>query len=114
MDLKDKLTAFKESLEKEYQLLLKLNNPQELLNVIEEKKKIMSELSKYNKEDFEKYVELLKEIEFLNKRNLNLANNNMAFIDELFSAIFEEDIEKYNPYGEISQGQKSGIFNKKI
>ncbi|EDP72965.1 hypothetical protein [Hydrogenivirga sp. 128-5-R1-1] len=114
MDLEKKLKAFKESLEKEYKLLLKLDNPQELLNIIEEKKKLISELSMYEKKDFENYIDLLKEIEFLNKRNLNLANNNMLFIDEIFSSIFEENVEKYNPYGQISQGQKSGIFNKKI
>ena len=114
MDLKKKLKAFKESLEKEYKLLLKMDNPEDLFKIVEEKKKIIAELSQYKKEDFEEYIDLLKEIEFLNKRNLTLANNNMSFIDELFSSIFEEDVEKYNPYGQISQGQKSGIFNKKI
>jgi Mg2+ and Co2+ transporter CorA len=114
MDLKDKLTAFKDCLEKEYNILVKLENPEELINISSEKQRILSEIAKHSKEEFEDFKELLQELDFLNKRNLTLINNNISFIDELFSSLFEENVEKYNPYGEISQGNKKGLFNKKI
>ncbi|WP_457621886.1 hypothetical protein [Persephonella sp.] len=84
----------------------------ELVKVIEEKREILSKLSKFSKEDFEGYEDKLKEIEMLGRSNLTLAANNAQFIDEIFSAIFEEP-QKYDQSGNISQQQK-GLFNKKI
>ncbi|RMA97511.1 hypothetical protein [Hydrogenothermus marinus] len=114
MDLVKLLESLKNKLEEEKEQLLKLDNPNDLIKVIEEKKEILVKLSKFNKEDFSKYEDIIIEIDKLSKENLSLAMNNMSLIDELFSAIFEESVEKYNPYGEVSKKGSSGIFNKKI
>ncbi|ACO04627.1 MAG TPA: hypothetical protein DEP48_05780 [Persephonella sp.] len=85
---------------------------EELVKVIEEKRDILSQLSKYNREDFKGFEDKLREIETLGRSNLTLAANNAQFIDEIFSVLFEEP-QKYDQSGNISQEQK-GLFNKKI
>ncbi|MBK3332498.1 hypothetical protein GWK41_05405 [Persephonella atlantica] len=83
-----------------------------LVEVVEEKRKLLSKISRYNKKDFEGLEEKLQEIKRLSDINLNLAVNNAQFIDELFGAIFEEP-QKYDQSGAVKQNQK-GLFNKKI
>ncbi len=85
---------------------------EELMDTVEEKREILSELSKYKKEDFKGFEDKLKEIESLGRSNLTLAANNIQFIEEIFSALFEEP-QKYDQTGNVSQEQK-GLFNKKI
>ena len=114
MEIGNLLLSLKNKLEEERNLLLKLDSPDQLVKVIEEKKHILSKLSNYDRESFEGFEELLKEIDLLSKKNLSLAMNNMSMIDEIFSAIFEENIEKYDNYGHVSKEGKSGIFDKKI
>ena len=105
-----------EKLKKEKELLIKTIEDSkyvdDLINVIEEKRILLSQLSRYNKEELEVYKDKLYEIESLGKTNLTLAANNIQFIEEIFSALFEEP-QKYDQSGNISQEHK-GLFNKKI
>ncbi len=83
-----------------------------LMTVIDNKKEILFKISQFSQEDLEKFEEKLLQIKQLSDINLNLAANNLQFIDELFSAIFEEP-QKYDQSGAVKQNQK-GLFNKKI
>ena len=115
MNIKELLLELKNKLEEEKEELLKLDNPQRLFKVIEEKKDILKKISEYEKENFKEHIDLIEEIEKLSKRNLSLALNNMNIMDEIFSAIFgEETVKQYSPYGEQISQPKSGILNKKI
>ncbi len=115
MGIEELLYKLKNKLEEEKEELLKLDNPDRLLKVIDEKKEILRQLSEFDKEDFKDYIEIIEEIEKLSKRNLSLALNNMNMIDEIFSTIFEEEtVKQYSPYGEQKSQPKSGILNKKI
>ena len=85
---------------------------EELNRVIEEKRQILSDLSKYNTEDFKDLEEKLDQIKSLSQINLTLAAGNAQFIEEIFSTIFDEP-QKYDQKGTVKQSQK-GFFNKKI
>ncbi len=111
--LLDKLIA---CLEEEKELLInslkdsKLS--EKLMEIVDTKREILLKISQLSREDLEKHQEKLKEIKRLSDINLNLAVNNIQFIDEIFSAIFEEP-QKYDQSGAVKQNQK-GLFNKKI
>lgn len=83
-----------------------------LNSVIEDKRKILSELAKYNVEDFKGFEEQLNQIKSLSQINLTLAVGNAQFIEDIFSSIFDEP-QKYDQKGTVKQSQK-GFFNKKI
>ncbi len=103
-------------LEEEKELLIttiKDSKQVEKLNtVIEEKRQILSDLSKYNAKNFEGFEEKLNQIKSLSQINLTLAAGNAQFIEEIFSTIFDEP-QKYDQKGTVKQPQK-GFFNKKI
>lgn len=84
----------------------------ELEQVVEEKRRILSQIAQFSKEDFNGLEDKLLEIKRLSDINLNLAVNNIQFIDEIFSTIFDQP-QKYNQKGSVEKPQK-GLFNKKI
>ncbi|WP_457639018.1 hypothetical protein [Persephonella sp.] len=110
------LDELKEKLVQEKQLLISsISDPsysEKLMEVVEEKRKILAQLAQFNREDFEGLEEKLWEIKNLSDVNLNIAAANAHFIEEVFSAIFE-DPQKYDKSGTVQQSQK-GLFNKKI
>ena len=115
MGVEKLLLELKNKLEEEKKELLKLDDPERLLKIIDEKKEVLAKLAEFDKEDFKNYIDLIEEIERLSKRNLSLALNNMNLIDEIFEAIFEQEtVKQYSPYGEQVSQPKSGILNKKI
>jgi len=81
-------------LEEEKDLLIttiKDSKQVEKLNlVIEEKREILSDLSKYSAEDFKGLEDKLNQIKNLSQINLTLAAGNAQFIEEIFSTIFDE------------------------
>ncbi|WP_457634798.1 hypothetical protein [Persephonella sp.] len=103
-------------LEEEKELLIttvKDSKQVEKLNrIIEEKRQILSDLSKHTAEDFKGLEEKLDQIKNLSQINLTIAAGNAQFIEEIFSAIFDEP-QKYDQSGTVKQSQK-GFFNKKI
>ncbi len=103
-------------LEEEKELLIttvKDSKQVEKLNmVIEEKRQILSDLSKFSAKDFKGFEEKLNQIKNLSQINLTLAAGNAQFIEEIFSTIFDEP-QKYDQSGTVKQPQK-GFFNKKI
>jgi len=107
--LRDKLLEEKEIL---ISTVRDYEESEKLLKVVEEKRKILSQLAQFNKSDFEGLEEELWEIKQLGEANLNLAITNAQFIEEIFSAIFEEP-QKYDQSGTVKQEQK-GLFQKKI
>jgi len=113
---KELLVKLKNRLKREKELLIltvkDTSYSEELLNVVEEKRKLLSKLASFNKEDFEGLEDLLVEVKQLSDINLNLAATNAQFVEEIFSAIFEEP-QKYDQSGTVKQSQK-GLFNKKI
>ncbi|SNZ08170.1 hypothetical protein SAMN06265182_1194 [Persephonella hydrogeniphila] len=115
-ELQKLLDSLVEKLEEEKKLIiLSLKDSQyiEKLNqVIEEKREILSRLSRFEAKDFEGFKEKLEHIKTLSQINLNLAANNAQFIEEIFSSIFDEP-KKYDQSGTVQQHQK-GLFNKKI
>ncbi|NPA12835.1 MAG: hypothetical protein GXO45_02485 [Aquificae bacterium] len=110
------LEKLKEKLLEEKEILIKsvkdTNLADKLMEVVEEKRKILYEISQMDREEFEGLEEKILEIKQLSDTNLNLAVANAHFIEEIFSAIFEEP-QKYDQSGTIQQNQK-GLFNKKI
>ncbi len=114
MSIKKLLDNFITLLKEENSLLTRLDDPEKLLNLLDKKREILYQLSNYSEEELKKYTDKLKEIEILTKKNQVLADNNMKFIDEVFSSLFEESVEKYDSYGNVSKENTSGLFNKKI
>ena len=110
------LNQLLEKLEKEKELLIKTVTDSkyvdELMKVVEEKREILSQLSKFKAEDFTGLEDKLEKIRYQSKVNLNLAANNAQFIDEIFDAIFEEP-EKYDKTGSTIK-ERHGFINKKI
>ena len=103
-------------LEKEKELIiLSVKNPElssELEKTIEEKRNVLSKLANFSPEDFKGSEEKLLKIKDLSNINLHIAVSNAQFIEEIFSAIFDEP-QKYDQSGTVKQSQK-GLFNKKI
>ena len=113
--LKELLEGFKEKLEEETKLLINPKSPEEIEKIVEDKRKLLVEIAKFNKEDFKGLEPILEEIDILSKKNMMLAANYVEMINELFDAFFgEEKVEQYNPYGEIESKQEGGFLNKKI
>ena len=116
--IKNLLDKLIDLLEKENRLLIKTINDtkysQELIKVLEEKQKALFEISRLEEKDLLPFKEELNKIKSLTDRNMQLAQNNLEFIEEVFEAIFEEESPKqYTKDGEI-QTKKEGLFNKKI
>jgi len=86
---------------------------EKLQRVIGEKEALIKELSNMPEEFIKENREKIEEIQKLSRLNMSLAMENIQFIDEIFSAIFNDDTQKYNQNGYIQQEQKS-LFNKKI
>ncbi len=102
--------------EKQY-ILLSLKDrsySDKLIQVVEEKKQIISKLSSLEKKDFEGLEEKLHKIKSLSEENMILALNNIQFIEDIFEAIFkEEETKTYSSEGSFSKETKS-LINKKI
>ncbi len=86
---------------------------EKLVKVIEEKQKLLEELKSLPQEELKKYKDKIEEIQKLSKVNMSLAIDNLQFIEEVFSVVFQNDTKKYDQSGSIKQEQKS-LFNKKI
>jgi len=111
------LNSLIEKLKKERDLIIQAisdkNKVKELENVIKEKENLLKELATIPPEELSKHKEKVEDIKKLSKINMNLALDNMEFIEDIFSSIFEDEAQKYNQKGYIQQEQKS-LFNKKI
>ncbi|BAF69760.1 hypothetical protein [Nitratiruptor sp. SB155-2] len=103
-------------LEQEKELLIVSIKNHEVSNqleeIIEQKKSVLSKLSLYEEEDIFRYKKELEKIKLLNERNIELAKNNLNFIDSVFEAIFSDEAKQYTPNGELTT-QKEGLVNKK-
>ena len=117
MELHNILQKLIDLLEEERKILitsLKDNNSEKLLEIIKKKQKILDTLSSIDQAELNNFKKELQQISELNKRNLELTQSNMKFIEHLFEAIFEDEkVKKYSPDGTI-QNKKEGLFNKKI
>lgn len=108
-DLKDLLI-----MEKEY-IVKAINDgtaTQKLNEIVEKKQEVLTNLAKFNVEDFKNYKEIIKEIQILSENNMFLAQSNLKFIESVFESIFEET-STYSSEGEVKK-QPSSILNKKV
>ena len=107
-----------DKLEEENRLILEClkdkSCAEKLLNIVEEKEKIIKEISTYPKEDILKFEEKLVRIKHLSEENLALSMTNLQFIEDIFEAIFnDEETKTYSIEGSFSKEPKS-LINKKI
>ncbi|WP_281951134.1 hypothetical protein [Nitrosophilus kaiyonis] len=87
---------------------------EDLKNIISKKQENLSKLASFEEKDILNFEKELKKIKMLNKENMNLAENNLKFIEDVFEAIFEkEETKQYTQNGEI-KSKKEGLFNKKV
>jgi vacuolar-type H+-ATPase subunit I/STV1 len=115
--LQELLERFKELLQEENRLLIQSvkdkEASQKILELVNQKEQLLGEIVGYNKEDLEKFRDLLEEIDELSQRNRALAVNNLEFINEIFDAIFSVNAPtQYTKDGNLSS-KKEGLFNKK-
>jgi len=114
MDLKQLLEKLKKLLEKEYKLLIRgvveEKGAEEILKIEEEKVELLSRLSQFKKEEFQNFVDDVKEIEKLNDQVGKLLLNNLNFIESIFEELFPE---KDTTYGKQNKNFLS-ILNKKV
>ncbi len=115
--LQELLGEFKALLEEENRLLIESIKDKEasdkILKNVAKKEKVLQEIIGYNKEDLEKFRELLEEIDELSQRNRALALNNIEFINDIFDAVFSASAPtQYTKDGNLST-KKEGLFNKK-
>ncbi|NPA54346.1 MAG: DUF1682 domain-containing protein [Aquificae bacterium] len=104
-------------LEEERSLIVRAIETQEhiekLTKVINEKQKLLELIKSLNPEELKKYKEKLEMIQKLSKVNMSLALDNLQFIEEVFSIVFNNETRKYDQSGSITQDSKN-FFNKKI
>ena len=109
------LKQFIELLEEENRLLVEVlkdsSLSERLEQVVAQKERILNELES-SKEKLQGYKEYLETIDNLSKRNQELASNNIAFIEELFQALFEEDTTQYGDDG-TTKTPKTNLLNIK-
>ncbi|NPA52373.1 MAG: hypothetical protein GXO22_05720 [Aquificae bacterium] len=86
---------------------------EKLLGIVEEKKELISKLSTYSKEDFVGLEDRLEKVKHLSQENMIFAMNNIQFIEDIFEAVFKQEIKTYSSKGDISKESKS-LINKKI
>ena len=87
---------------------------EDLKDIISKKQENLAKLSSFEEKDILSFKEELKKIKLLNQENMNLAENNLKFIEGIFEAIFEkEETKQYTQNGEI-KSKKEGLFNKKV
>ena len=117
MNIDGLLQKLIELLEEERRILIlsaKEDHSKKLFEIIEKKQEILDALSYVEEQELKNFKNELQKISELNKRNLELTENNMKFIEHLFEAIFEDEkVKKYSPDGTI-KNKKEGLFNKKI
>ncbi|GAB6072152.1 hypothetical protein JCM14244_05290 [Venenivibrio stagnispumantis] len=110
------LKALINKLEEEKEYLIKTladkSYIDKLLNVVEEKRELILKLSQYEVEDLKKYPELVNKLRELSEYNMQLAMNNIQFIEGLFESIFETE-KTYTKDGNV-EVKKDSLFNKKV
>ena len=86
---------------------------EQLLDVVKKKEKLIYEILLLDKKAVEPFEEELRQIDEWTQRNKSLAINNIEFINEIFDAIYSQNVPpKYTKDGKIST-VKEGLFNKK-
>ncbi len=117
MNLYNLLQRLIELLEEERKILIlstKEDQSKKLFAIIEKKQELLDALRDIDERELKKFTKEFQKISELNKRNLELTQSNMKFIEHLFEAIFEnEKVTKYTSDGTI-KNKKEGLFNKKI
>jgi len=110
------LKALINKLEEEKEYLIKTLTDKsyidKLINVVEEKRELILKLSQYEVEDLKKYPELVNKLRELSEYNMQLAMNNIQFIEGLFESIFETE-KTYTKDGNV-EVKKDSLFNKKV
>ncbi len=100
MDVSKLLDELEKSLKQERELLLKfpLTNPEQILKIQEEIRKVLYELSKLPKEAFAGKENKLRRILELNARVSSLISNQLSFLEDLEKEVFGETLtyEKRN------------------
>lgn len=84
-----------------------------LEQVTQQKHALLEQIASYDATALQQHEELLKRIRELGEINMQIAQSNMLFIEELFSSIFKDSTSQYDENGAVSS-KKEGLINKKI
>ncbi|WP_456396219.1 hypothetical protein [Desulfurobacterium sp.] len=117
MNTNEELETLVKLLEEENILLKKgITEPEtadRLLQISEEKRKILSKLANLEVKDLKPFKETIEKFEELNKRNSLLLFNNMDMLEETVKALIpEEYVAIYSKDGKLAQNRS--IFGKKV
>ena len=117
MQTQELLQNFIELLKEENKYLIEsIKNKEiseQLLDVVKRKEKLLYEILSLDKKEVEPFEEELRQIDEWTQRNKSLAINNIEFINDIFDAIYSQNVPtKYTKDGKISTA-KEGFFNKK-
>jgi len=86
---------------------------EELNRISEEKQRLVATLAQTDQEALAAHDEAMQTIRELGSINMQIAQSNMLFIEELFSSIFKENTSQYDESGTVAP-KKAGLINKKI
>lgn len=117
MDVSAILEQFVELLKEERYLLGKTLSDATYAEALEKvtsaKGDILASLSTLDPDALESHKAAIESIRELSSINMQLAQSNMLFIEELFGAIFKDSGSQYDQTGTVSS-KKEGLINKKI
>ncbi len=108
--VKDKLEELKKLLEHEKKLLIKgvsgEDEAKEIESIELQKFEIIKFLSTRESKDFKNHIQLVKEIQSLNKEIEKLIVNNLKFIESILNELFPQRETTYGGKGQQSLFQK--------
>lgn len=117
MDIHEELERLVGLLEEEKQLLGKTladaSYTEALETVTKQKGILLEHLASVKPEQLQPHASIVKQIRELGDINMQIAQSNMLFIEELFSSIFKDTTSQYDENGTVTS-KKEGLINKKI